>query len=70
MRITSSISGSRRTWSLLFICCLLLGYLILPLNGDLSTTVTVRAADPTVWSLVWSDEFDGSNGAEIGRAHV
>ena len=65
MRITSSISGSRRTWSLLFICCLLLGYLILPLNGDLSTTVTVRAADPTVWSLVWSDEFDGSNGAAI-----
>ncbi len=46
-------------------CCLLPGFLILPLNADLSTTVNVGAADPTVWSLVWSDEFDGPDGAAV-----
>jgi len=65
MRITFPVSGWRRTRNLLFIGCVLLGYLILSLNGDLSTTVTVRASDPTVLSLVWSDEFNGPNGAAI-----
>src|SRR6266478_7799391 len=26
---------------------------------------TANAGNPAVWSLVWSDEFDGSNGAPV-----
>jgi len=43
-----------RGWLLLF--CL-----ILPLNG--SSSNSTRAADPSTWRLVWSDEFNGSDGS-------
>jgi beta-glucanase (GH16 family) len=65
MRIKSSVSRSPRNQFPFLICCVLLGYLILPLNPNLSATVTVAAADPSVWSLVWSDEFNGPDGSAI-----
>jgi beta-glucanase (GH16 family) len=34
-------------------------------DATLPSSLTVRAADPTVWSLIWSDEFDGLNGSGI-----
>jgi beta-glucanase (GH16 family) len=63
LRITSSVSGWHRIRNRWSICCVLLGYLVLALSGDSSMTVTVKAADPSVWSLAWSDEFDGPVGA-------
>ena len=37
--------------------------LTLAIGGGLSPSIAVEAASPTVWSLVWSDEFDGPGGA-------
>jgi beta-glucanase (GH16 family) len=34
-------------------------------GATLSNRVRVRAADPTVWSLAWADEFDGANGSGV-----
>src|SRR6266404_3436200 len=48
----------RATRGLLLLFCL-----VLPLNG--SSSRYIRAADPSSWSLVWSDEFSGSNGSSI-----
>ena len=68
MRITSFVTGWHRIQNPGFICWVLLGYLILAVSGDLLMTVTVKAADPAVWSLVWSDEFDGPTGAAINSS--
>jgi len=69
MRQTTSFATSNRTVVRLIICCVVLGYFIFPLTGSLSnrhtTPVPVLAADPTVWSLVWSDEFNGPDGAAV-----
>jgi len=39
--------------------------LTLPINCRLSPAIVVKAAPPTVWSLVWSDEFNGPDGAAV-----
>src|SRR2546425_6783258 len=31
----------------------------------ITTCPIAYASDPTVWSLVWSDEFDGPNGSAV-----
>src|SRR2546427_11289941 len=58
-----SLSTSKRTHVRLSGGLLLLFCLSLPLN-DSSSSYT-RAADPSSWSLVWSDEFSGLNGSAI-----
>lgn len=65
MRINASGSGLTRTRIPFLICCVLLGYLVFPLNRNSSTWATAAAADPTVWSLVWSDEFGGPDGSAV-----
>jgi beta-glucanase (GH16 family) len=45
-----------------------LGYFILPVSGSVSTPSAVLAADPTVWSLVWSDEFNGPVGSAVNQS--
>ena len=57
--------SSRQTWVRFLLILLPLICLTLPLNGGLSPAITVEAAPPTVWSLVWSDEFNGPNGAAV-----
>ncbi|HST51066.1 MAG TPA: glycoside hydrolase family 16 protein [Pyrinomonadaceae bacterium] len=47
------------------IIALLAALVCLPGGGVLDGRIRVRAADPTVWSLVWDDEFDGANGAGV-----
>ena len=49
----------------LIICGLLLAGLALPLGGTRSKSMTINAADPSVWSLVWSDEFNGPDGSPV-----
>ena len=66
MRNTASLSSSKRTGRLI-VCCVLTGYLILPLSGGFSSSFAVMAADPTVWSLVWSDEFNGPDGSVVDQ---
>jgi beta-glucanase (GH16 family) len=39
-----------------------------PLSGRLSKSFEVLAADPTVWSLVWSDEFNGPDGSAVDQS--
>src|SRR5258708_4475530 len=39
--------------------------LALLLGSSLSPPGAVQAAPPTVWSLVWSDEFDGPTGNPV-----
>jgi len=65
MRIKSSFSRSPRTQILFLVCSVLLVYLLFPLDSDSSAIVTVGAADPSVWSLVWSDEFNGPDGGAV-----
>jgi len=31
----------------------------------IATCPIAHASDPTVWSLIWSDEFDGPNGSAV-----
>jgi beta-glucanase (GH16 family) len=57
--------SSKQTWVRFLVTLLPLICLTLPLNGKLSPAIAVKAAPPTVWSLVWSDEFNGPNGAPV-----
>ena len=66
MRKTASFTTSNRTAVRLTICCVVLSYFIFQ-SGNLSTSFVVLAADPTVWSLVWSDEFNGPAGSAIDQ---
>ena len=81
MRKTASFTTSNRTVVRLTICCVVLGYFIFPPSGKLSSTpaglpgweprttsFAVLAADPTVWSLVWSDEFNGPDGSAVDQS--
>jgi beta-glucanase (GH16 family) len=43
----------------------LTGSLLVAPSGGSSIVVNVQAADPTVWSMVWSDEFNAPNGTAI-----
>lgn len=43
----------------------LLGLLCSSPGTTLSGRTRVRAADPTVWSMVWSDEFDGASNSGV-----
>lgn len=60
-----SLSRANRKRYPFAVCFLVLAYLILPLKGSWSGSITVKAADPSVWSLIWSDEFNGPNGAPV-----
>jgi beta-glucanase (GH16 family) len=63
MRFPASFFLKRRATRPLLIAftliCLTLSTCYFPLS------VSVEAAPPTVWSLVWSDEFNGPNGAAV-----
>src|SRR5437868_5440075 len=43
---------------------LLIMFCSLP-DAILPSSLRVMAADPSVWSLVWDDEFDGPNGSGV-----
>lgn len=68
MRKTAPFTTSNRTVVRLIICSVVLGYFIFPLSGRLSTSFAVLATDPTVWGLVWSDEFNGPNGSTVDQS--
>ena len=53
-------SGMRFLLTLIPLICL-----TFPTTSRFPTSIAVQAASPTVWSLVWSDEFDGPNGAAV-----
>src|SRR6266850_429479 len=69
MKKTASFTTSNCTVGRLTICCVVLAYFIFPLGGSGSSAGTtpfaVPTADPTVWSLAWSDEFNGPDGSAI-----
>jgi len=50
----SSLTGA---WPVVVFMVVLVSYALL--------CPTVRASNPTVWSLVWSDEFDGPSGSPV-----
>jgi beta-glucanase (GH16 family) len=64
----ASFTTSNRTVVRLSICCVVLGYFIFQLSGSLSTSFAVLVANPTVWSLVWSDEFNGPDGSAVDQS--
>jgi len=64
MRLPIRFSG-KQTWVRLLLILLPLICLALPINCKLSPSIVVNAAPPTVWSLVWSDEFNGPNGTAV-----
>lgn len=57
--------SSKQTWVRFLFIVLPLICLTLPINSRLSPSIVVKAAPPTVWSLVWSDEFNGPSGAPV-----
>ena len=57
--------SSKQTWVRFLFILLPLICLTLPINGRFSPSIVVKAAPPTVWSLVWSDEFNGPSGAAV-----
>ena len=71
MRKTASFTTSNRT-VVHTICFVVLTYFIFSLSGSLSragtTPFAVLAADPTVWSLAWSDEFNGADGSAVDQS--
>src|ERR1700730_3291815 len=72
MRKTAFFTTSNCTVGRLTICGVVLAYFIFSLSGSLSSAVTapfaVPAADPTVWSLAWSDEFNGPDGSAVDQS--
>ena len=60
-----SFSMNKHRWLRYVLTLAPLICLTLPINGGLSPATAVKAAPPTVWSLVWSDEFDGPSGAAV-----
>ena len=65
MSFPVSAGAIRRTQLRLLLTALAVSGLLLPANVRWSPITTVRAAPPTVWSLVWSDEFNGPEGAAV-----
>lgn len=59
-----SSTNQRICKGLLFVASLIV-CLLLPTGFRWSPLTAVHAAPPTVWSLVWSDEFDGPSGAAV-----
>jgi beta-glucanase (GH16 family) len=50
------------------IAAVLVALLCSSLGAVPSGRMRVRASDPTVWSLVWEDEFDGADGSGVDAA--
>jgi len=67
MRFPASFS-SKRTGIRLLLALFLVACLAFHAGNRLSLNIPVQAAPPTVWSLVWSDEFNGPNGAAVDAA--
>jgi beta-glucanase (GH16 family) len=57
--------SSKRTGIRVLLAFFLLACLAFHAGNRLSLTIPVQAASPTVWSLVWSDEFNGPNGTPV-----
>ena len=57
--------SSKQPWVRFLLAMLPVICLTLSVSGGLSPSIAVQAAPPTVWSLVWSDEFDGPSGAAV-----
>lgn len=60
--------SNKRTWIRFLLTLAPLICLTLPINSGLLAATSVNAASPTVWSLVWSDEFDGPSGSAVDAA--
>src|SRR6266508_4837736 len=59
-RLCRSLTSKRRTTgTVLFVLC------ALALGLSLPVCPTAYADNPAVWSLAWSDEFDGPNGSAV-----
>jgi len=65
MKHQSSLIHIRKNLARLTICCLLLSCLLVLFQGLWPKSFIVYAADPTVWSLVWSDEFNNADNSPI-----
>lgn len=65
MNIPVPFPANRRICLRALITLLPLICLMLPGGGGLLPSTAVAAAPPTVWSLVWSDEFNGPTGAAV-----
>jgi beta-glucanase (GH16 family) len=63
--IKASTKRFRRRLLQIISCLVLIGC-ILP--TPLTHVTTVSAANPSVWSLIWQDEFNGANGSAIDSA--
>ena len=60
--------SNKRTWIRFLLTLTPLICLTLPINTGLLPPTSVNAAPPSVWSLVWSDEFDAPNGSAVDAA--
>jgi len=47
------------------VCALTILALLCLFDNDWTSLTTVQAADPSVWSLVWQDEFNGASGSAV-----
>src|SRR5512144_1905738 len=63
MNLLITVSSKHQAMRVLLIMLSLI-CLMLSVGGGLSSTNAVTT-HPTVWSLVWSDEFDGPTGAAV-----
>jgi beta-glucanase (GH16 family) len=59
---------SKRPWIRFLLALAPLICLTLPINNGPSPAISVKAAPPNVWSLVWGDEFDGPSGSAVDGA--
>jgi beta-glucanase (GH16 family) len=66
MTETASFKRSNRTIVRMTVCAIVFIFSIFHLCGGQSTSFA--AADPSVWSLVWSDEFNGADGSAIDQS--
>jgi beta-glucanase (GH16 family) len=62
----ASFNRSNRTIARLTVCTMVFIFSIFHLCGSQPTSFA--AADPTVWSLMWSDEFNGPDGSPIDQS--
>ncbi|MCM3901486.1 MAG: glycoside hydrolase family 16 protein [Pyrinomonadaceae bacterium] len=65
MSVRGPYSDNSRTRAAIVFVLLPVFCLPLTVGGGLSPSIAVNAAPPTVWSLVWSDEFNGPSGAAV-----
>jgi beta-glucanase (GH16 family) len=63
MKIRVKLQSARA--GLRCILCFLTIVILLLVEANWSSLTTVEAADPSVWSLIWQDDFNGANGSAV-----